>query len=228
MRPLPGMASDAGFHPAPAALLFDCDGTLVLTADLHYKAISRAVARQGHQMPRDWYRSLTGLGRRDLFKRFAADASATFDIDRLVEDSIALTVDLTGHVRENPTVAAIARHASGILPIAVVTNSEGRIARAVLAETQLTQLFDCVVTVEDAPRPKPAPDLYLAAAERLAIAPARCLVLEDSDQGIDAARAAGMMSKDVRLPDWPDRSDQLLAWLAATKRNDRPDEHITA
>jgi beta-phosphoglucomutase-like phosphatase (HAD superfamily) len=215
MRPLPGTASDTGFHPTPAALLFDCDGTLVLTADLHYNAISSAVARQGHQMPRDWYMSFTGLGRRDLFQRFAAEASATFDMDRLVEDSIALTVGLTGQVRENPLVAGLARRAFGRVPMAVVTNSEGSIARAVLAETRLTGLFDGIVTVEEAPRPKPAPDLYLAAAARLHVPPSVCLVLEDSDQGIDAARSAGMMWADVRSPDWPDRCDRLLAMLAA-------------
>ncbi|NEX48664.1 HAD family hydrolase [Pseudotabrizicola algicola] len=213
MRPLPATASDTGMHPLPAALLFDCDGTLVLTADLHYKAISLAVARQGHQMPRDWYMSFTGLGRRDLFRRFAAEASARFDMDRLVEDSVALTVDLTGHVRENPLVAGLARRAFGRLPMAVVINSEGSIARAVLAETRLSVLFDCIVTVEDAQRPKPAPDLYLAAAARLGAPPSGCLVLEDSDQGIDAARSAGMMWADVRSPDWPDRCNGLLSML---------------
>lgn len=215
MRPLPDTAPETRLHPAPAALLFDCDGTLVLSADLHYTAISRAVARQGHQMPRDWYMSLTGLGRRDLFQRFAAEVSATLDLDRLVKDSIALTVDLTGHARENPLVAGLARRAFGRVPMAVVTNSEGSIARAVLAETQLSRLFDCIVTVEDAPRPKPAPDLYLVAAARLNAPPSGCLVLEDSDQGIDAARSAGMMWADVRSPDWPDRCDRLLAMLAA-------------
>ena len=215
MRRLPDTASDTRLPPAPAALLFDCDGTLVLTADLHYTAISRAVARQGHEMPRDWYRSFTGLGRRDLFQRFAAEASTIFDMDRLIHDSIALTVDLTGHVRENPLVAGLARRAFGRVPMAVVTNSEGSIARAVLAETQLSGLFDCIVTVEEAPRPKPAPDLYLVAAARLGASPSRCLVLEDSDQGIDAARSAGMMWADVRSQDWPDRCDRLLAMLAA-------------
>jgi beta-phosphoglucomutase-like phosphatase (HAD superfamily) len=215
MPPLPGKVHDAGADAAPAALLFDCDGTLVLSADLHYSAISRAVARQGHEMSRDWYMSLTGLGRRDLFQRFAAKVSAPFDIDRLVEDSIALTVDLTGNLRENPSVAGLARCAAGQLPMAVVTNSESRIARAVLAETRLSALFDCIVAVEDAPRPKPAPDLYLAAAARLGVSPTLCLVLEDSDQGIDAAKAAGMMCADVRLPDWPDRCDRLVSWLAA-------------
>ncbi len=215
MRTLPDTASDPELPPAPAALLFDCDGTLVLTADLHYNAISRAAARQGHQMPREWYMSFTGLGRRDLFHRFAAEASATFDMDRLVKDSIALTLDLTGHVRENPLVAGLARRVFGRLPMAVVTNSEGSIARAVLAKTQLSGLFDCIVTVEEAPRPKPAPDLYLSAAARLDAPPSGCLVLEDSDQGIDAARSAGMMWADVRSQDWPDRCDRLLAMLTA-------------
>lgn len=210
---MPAKVSDPVLQHAPAALLFDCDGTLVLSADLHYTAISMAVARQGHRMTRDWYSPLTGLGRRDLFQRFAREGGLSLDIDRLVLDSIALTADLSGHVRENPLVATLARRAAGSVPMAVVTNSEGRIARAVLAETRLSPLFDCILSVEDAPRPKPAPDLYLAAAARLGIGPARCLVLEDSDQGIDAARAAGMMCADVRAPHWPDLCESLLSWF---------------
>ncbi len=54
-------------HFLPKAILFDCDGTLLLTADLHFEAIAEAALAQGADMPRDWYMSLTGLGRKDLF-----------------------------------------------------------------------------------------------------------------------------------------------------------------
>ena len=204
---------DQDTQGAYAAILFDCDGTLLLTADLHFIGISKAIELQGMRMPHDWYMSLTGLDRRCLFERFAADFAVEPDLSRLVSDSIAQTVTLSAQARENPMVAALARAASGILPIAVVTNSEAAIAKAFLRDTELDDLFDSVITVEDAPRPKPAPDLYLTAAARLGAAAGQCLVFEDSDQGIQAAKTAGMHWIDVRKASWPSKCQGLLRYL---------------
>ena len=189
-----------------AAILFDLDGTLLLTGDLHFEAMSQAFVQQGLQMPRGWYAGLTGLGRRDLFHRFASDFGAQVDVDRLVTDSIRFALDSSAKARPNPGVAAVAQAAAGRVPLAVVTNSEGVIARKLLDETGLRGLFDVVLCCEDAPRPKPAPDLYVTASRVLGIAAENCLVLEDSDQGLAAAAAAGMPSEDVRLSGWPTKS----------------------
>ncbi len=90
-------------------------------------------------------------------------------------------------------------------------------AKACLTATGLHDLFECILTCEDAASPKPAPDLYLEAAARLGVAKEQCLVLEDSDQGIQAAMAAGMSCFDVRSPDWPQRCEVLLDQLAAVR-----------
>jgi beta-phosphoglucomutase-like phosphatase (HAD superfamily) len=187
----------------PSALLFDCDGTLLLTSDLHFTAISQAIERQGAHIPRDWYMALTGLGRADLFAAYMRDFGVHLDLPRAIEDSISATIALAPLAHENPAVAAIAREVSGRLPIAVVTNCEATIATALLREVGLLHLFNALFGCESAPRPKPAPDLYLAAAARLGISPADCLVFEDSDQGILAAKAAEMRCIDVRDPEWP-------------------------
>lgn len=204
---------DSAKQSAPAALLFDCDGTLLLTAELHYTGMAKALQRQGIQMPRDWYMSQTGLDRSSLFKQFMADFAVVADLPKLVADSVALTVTLADQARENPLVAKLARAAAGVLPIAVVTNSEAVIARSFLTETALHDLFDCIITVDDVRRPKPAPDIYLAAAVRLGVTAEHCLVLEDSDQGIESARTAGMNWIDVRSPRWPSKCQELLRVL---------------
>jgi HAD superfamily hydrolase (TIGR01509 family) len=198
----------------PAAILFDCDGTLLLTSDLHFAAISEAAARQGAEMPQDWYMGLTGLERRGLFARFAGDFGLQLDVPTLVADSIALTITRAAAARENPEVASLARRLSLVKPVAVVTNSEAAVARAVLGATGLLPLFQAIITAEDAERPKPAPDLYLVAADRLGVKPNRCLVLEDSDQGLQAAREAGAVCLDVRLPDWKTHAEAVLGTLA--------------
>lgn len=184
--------------PTPKAIIFDCDGTLLLTADLHFSAISQAVELQGGAMPWAWYAGQTGLGRHDLFKQFEAEFGGNFDHQKLTVESIALTLDLATMARPNPVVADLARRCHGKRPIAVATNSERKIVRSVLGATGLLDLFDQVISIDDVAQPKPAPDMFLLAAQMLKTAPDDCLVLEDSDQGLSAAKAAGMMHLDVR------------------------------
>jgi HAD superfamily hydrolase (TIGR01509 family) len=184
--------------PTPKAIIFDCDGTLLLTADLHFSAISQAVELQGGVMPWAWYSGKTGLGRHDLFKQFEVEFGGNFDQPRLAIESIALTLMLAAKARPNPVVADLARRCHGQLPIAVATNSERKIVTAVLGATGLLDLFDQVVSIDDVAQPKPAPDMFLLAAQMLRTAPEDCLVLEDSNQGLSAAKAAGMMHLDVR------------------------------
>lgn len=186
----------------PEAVLFDCDGTLLLTADLHYEGMAAACAAQGCVMPRAWYMSVTGLGRKDTFAQFAAEFDLALDHPRLVADSIANTAAMAYRTRVNPAVAALAQNLAGKLPIAVVTNSEAIIAHAFLRAANLHDLFNAILTVEDAALPKPDPALYLAAAAKLGAAIENCVVLEDSAQGLAAGTAAGATCIDVRAPFW--------------------------
>lgn len=87
------------------------------------------------------------------------------------------------------------------LPLALATSSMRPVALAHLGRLELAAHFSVLVTREDVARPKPAPDLYLAAAERLGVAPADCLAVEDSRTGAEAALAAGMMTLMVP-PTW--------------------------
>lgn len=187
----------------PDALIFDFDGTLVKSGDFHFATIEAAVARQGLVMPRPWYETRTGLGRRDLFAAFAASTSRGVDIERLITDSLtaAITTAPTDLAYPNEPVIALARRFKGHRPMAVATNGEAQVVARILAATGLAGLFDTVVSVDQVSAPKPAPDLFLTAAQRLGIAPARCLVLEDSDQGLDAAKTAGIPALDVRRPE---------------------------
>ncbi len=191
---------------APKALIFDCDGTLALTADLHFTAFQAALALQGQTMTRIWYEARTGLARHDLFAALQAETGAPLDLDRAVADSIALTLTGTQVCRPNPPVADLARRWQGH-PIAVASNAEAPVVDAVLRACDLRGLFDLVITLTEAGRAKPDPAMFLMAAKGLGHDPADCLVLEDSAQGMEAARRAGIPALDVREAD-------ALAYLA--------------
>ncbi|GAA3453190.1 HAD family hydrolase [Dactylosporangium matsuzakiense] len=102
------------------------------------------------------------------------------------------------------------------LPWAVVTSADRPLAQARLGAAGITPPL--LVTVEETERGKPHPEPYLTAAARLGVDPARCLVVEDSQPGIDAGRAAGCtvaalrgLAADIRLTDLGDLADLLLS-----------------
>jgi HAD superfamily hydrolase (TIGR01509 family) len=79
------------------------------------------------------------------------------------------------------------------IPYGLATNSDGRFATECLRAAAVETEFEVVVTRDQVANGKPEPDLFLAAAERLKVSPADCLALEDSEPGLAAARAAGML-----------------------------------
>ncbi|MFB6532279.1 HAD family hydrolase [Streptomyces sp. NPDC056399] len=109
---------------------------------------------------------------------------------------------LARRARPIPRVAAAARHLAARLPVAVASANDGQVVRAGLAAAGLADLFDLVIAREHVTRLKPKPDAYLLAVTQLAIAPERCLVFENTDDGITAALTVGMSVIDVGEDIW--------------------------
>ena len=82
----------------------------------------------------------------------------------------------------------------------MATGGTRLVAEKTLQKTGLSDLFDEVLTADDVACGKPAPDMYLAAAEKIGVPPERCLALEDAPAGIMAAQSAGMMVMAVPAP----------------------------
>jgi|HubBroStandDraft_1064217.scaffolds.fasta_scaffold60921_1 beta-phosphoglucomutase-like phosphatase (HAD superfamily) len=181
------------------ALLFDCDGTLADTAELHHYAIAAATKSLGHDMPKEWYLDRVGLSLDQLLKEFKHLCGVQLDRKDLSPLEEEIYCRNTSMIREIAAVAAIVRNNAGKIPMAVVSSSTRRMVIATLEALRLTPYFSTVITVEDTENPKPAPDGFLKAAQSLGIEPSRCLVFEDSQHGLDAARRANMSTQDVRL-----------------------------
>lgn len=173
-------------------VIFDCDGVLVDSELLSLAAARVALARAGLALDPATVRE-SYLGRSAAF--LISDAESRL--------GRPLPADFLPNLRET-TFAAFR---SGLKPIAHVreaiealgvprclasSSTHPRIALS-LALTGLADLFEGrAFSATDVSRGKPAPDLYLFAAERCEVAPARCLVIEDSAPGVSAGRAAGM------------------------------------
>jgi HAD superfamily hydrolase (TIGR01509 family) len=101
-----------------------------------------------------------------------------------------------------PGAAELVRELRGRgVPVAVASNTPGRLVRAALAAADVAQLFEVVVTADGVAEPKPSPDVYLRACELLGASPAAAIGLEDSPTGVAAARAAGMYV--IGVPSFP-------------------------
>lgn len=180
------------------ALIFDCDGTLVDSAPVYAKAWAAGFADAGGRMDEAWYLARNGLSEHVLMEAFERHSGLTLDRAGVVARMRAAYVEQMGLLREIALVAAVARAFHGRKPMAVASGGPAALVRPSLERLGLAGLFDAVVTLDDVGVPKPAPDLFLHAAGLLRVAPAACLVFEDSDTGLEAAHRAGMAAIDVR------------------------------
>ena len=180
------------------ALLFDCDGTLADTMPAHYRAWVRVTGEHGLEFAEERFYAYAGRPTREIVASLARGADLEIDVDRaatLKEE--AFLAQLEG-VRAIDPVVDVVRRARGRTPIAVVTGGYRSVCLKILAHVGLAEAFDTIVASEDTARHKPDPEPFLEAARRLGARPERCLVWEDGDLGIEAARRAGMQWIDVR------------------------------
>ena len=202
----------------PEALIFDCDGTLALTGELHWRAFEKAFQMQNAVFDYDFYHARGGFARPLLIKAWIEETGADLDHARLVEDSMNVAAEFAKSgqmVAPNPPVAALAKAWGPERPACVGSNGERIVVVATVEGLGLIENFTDVIAFDDVGVAKPAPDMFLLAAKRMGVAPENCLVLEDSQQGIEAAQAAGMDVIDVRLPEGIARVEAMLAALSA-------------
>ena len=187
-----------GFHPD--AVVFDMDGVLSDTEPLNQRALEAVLAPRGAQVDATVYASLVGLSNEATWIAIAdrfgfADAPSV-----LADDYVrALLPIVAVEAVPGPGVVALvdALVADGI-GVAVASASPLAAVDAVLGAIGLARAFASVIADERVTRGKPAPDVFLLAARELGADPARCVVIEDSLNGLQAARAAGMTSIAVR------------------------------
>lgn len=183
--------------PNTEALIFDCDGTLVDTLPIYARAWASGFRPSGREMQKQWYLERAGYSEHSLMDLFDADYGVQVDRDQVIRLMRAQFLADIGAVEEIDTIGRIVRQNSGAFPMAVASGGSRQIVTACLEAAGLAKSFAAIVTIEDAARPKPAPDLFLIAADRLGIHPSRCVAFEVSPQGLEAARRAGMSAFDV-------------------------------
>lgn len=181
-----------------AAIIFDCDGTLADTMPPHYLAWSSTLRRHGLELDEDRFYALGGWPSHKIIELLAGERGIAVDVPSLAHEKEAEFEEILDQVTAIEPVVRVARTYAGQLPLAVATGGIRRICERILKHIDSLHLFQAIVTADDVEHHKPNPDIFLEAAKRLHVAAEHCLVYEDTDPGLEAARRAGMQWIDVR------------------------------
>ena len=175
------------------ALFWDNDGVLVDTEPIFYEVTSEVLARYGVALSAEQFVDLSLRQGRSLFDLAAERGVGAEEIEKSkLERNARYLARLGEGVPLLDGVREAIETLSGELPMAIVTSSYRDDFEAIHRPHTLLEHFEFVLANGDYPRHKPNPDPYQLAAERLGVAPAECLVVEDSERGLQAAVAAGM------------------------------------
>jgi beta-phosphoglucomutase len=179
---------------SPRAVIWDVDGTLVDTAELHFRAWVD-LARDLHKpFTRADFAATFGRRNPEIIRQLFGTHYTEQEIadlgDRkedLYRDSARPGVELLPGVR-----GLLEGLAADGFKQAVGSSAPRRNLELILQLTRTERYFDAVVSMEDTQRGKPDPQVFQVAAERLGVPPSRCVVVEDAVAGVQAARAGGM------------------------------------
>lgn len=210
------------------AVIFDLDGVLVSTDELHYQAWKAMADREGIYFDRDINQRLRGVSRMDsleiileraekAYSPEEKEALAAFKNDLYVRllDGLCQS-DRLPYVTE--TLDELRRRG-----MALAVGSSSKNAKKILEKTGLMDRFSAIADGTDIRRSKPDPEVFLCAAKKLGVAPGDCAVVEDAQAGIQAAKAGGMLAcavGDARESELADvRMETLTELLLQLERN---------
>jgi len=189
MTPTPTAAS----RP-PRAVVFDLDGLLIDTEGVFAEAARRILARRGLTLEPAFFATMMGTPGRDALPRFVARYRLTEPLGAIADEYKRNFIAVLNGSRPPLMPGAaelIDRLGRHTIPKAIATSSTREYVQMIFGPHGLTDRFAFVLTSDDVTHGKPNPEVYAKAAERLGLPPAAVIVLEDSVNGLRAAKAAG-------------------------------------
>lgn len=182
------------------AVIFDMDGVLIDSEPLHFAVLSELLRRAGRTYTRAENEQFIGTTSETMFSTLIARHGLSGTVAEYIAryDEMVLGVLQEPHAPAPGITALIARLRELNKRLAVASSSRRAWVDATIRSLGLADAFDVVVTGEDVERGKPDPAIYLLAAQRLGAGPDQCVAIEDSPNGVQSARSAGMTVLGVR------------------------------
>ena len=181
----------------PIAAIFDMDGVLVDTYQSHFRSWREMAASEGLQFSEEDFAPTFGRTSREIIAHFWGkdryDDAQIAELDRRKEAAFRRIIAADFPAMPGAVDLLRTLHGAGFR-LAVGSSGPPENVQLIVDELDARSLFGAIVTGDDVTRGKPDPQVFLLAAERLGVPPARCAVVEDAAVGVAAANAAGMTS----------------------------------
>ena len=201
-------------------VIFDCDGTLVDSEPLSRRAWERVLAPRGYEVTDEDLQICVGRAFPHTHAHFAARVALPSAAELWPQYTGELFPLLDAELEPFPDAVAAARELRrrGVAVSVASSSARERLERT-LRRAGLDALFGVTVAGDEVERGKPAPDMFLAAAERMGLAPSACVAVEDSVPGVQAALAAGMtvvaVARAGPVPDGLSAAHRVVSELSA-------------
>lgn len=193
-----------------AAVVFDLDGVLLESEQVWNRAKEELVRERGGRWSERAPRDMMGMSSPEWSRYLRDEAGVDLDPEAISDDVVARVERI---YRDRLPWVEGAKQAVERLaerwPLGLASSSNREIIDLFLELSGLGDMFAVTVSSEEVERGKPAPDVYLEAARRLEVAPEDCVAVEDSENGIRAARAAGMRVIAMPNSEWPPAPEAL-------------------
>ena len=177
------------------AMLFDMDGVLVDSEPIHFAGRKRTLKRYGLEITDEELSHYTGILAKPFLRDIAEKRGVNIPIDEAAE-FVPVDFKTEFDKSEIKPIEGIKNLLENLaaknIPMAIASSSSPQLIREFVKRLEIEKYFTALVSGHEVKQSKPAPDIYLKAAESVKVAPAECVVLEDSRSGILAGKAAGM------------------------------------
>ncbi len=200
------------------AVVFDLDGVIIDTEEVWEEVRRGYVAEYGREFLPDSQDRMMGMSTPEWSGHLANDVGVPRTPEQVADDVLSRMADrYRTSLPLIPGSTEAVRRLGSRFPLALASSSARLLIDQVLETAGLTGAFQVTLSTEEVPRGKPAPDVYLAACDKLGLAPAVCAAVEDSSNGLRSAGAAGLAVIAVPHGVYPPAADALtLASMVVT------------
>jgi beta-phosphoglucomutase len=200
-----------------SAVIFDMDGVLADTIDLHYQSWQRVADEWQIPFSKADYSQILGMKREEsvdyLLRNHTVDENTRLEMLRRKNDHYLELVETLNSDRLLPGVQKLLAELQAA-QMRIALGSSSKNAELVLQKLGIDYLFEVIADGNSVPNSKPSPEVFQKAAELLGLPAAECLVIEDAAAGVEAAKAAGMIVLGVGPTDRLQQADLVLDSLA--------------
>ena len=198
--------------------IFDLDGVLVDTAKYHYLAWKQLAAQLGFEFTLEQNEALKGVSRMRSLEILLADGGLTgkftdAEMEKLAAEKNEIYVRYIRDLKQEELFPGVVEtfRAMKAADVKIALGSASKNASMILDRLQITPYFDTIIDGTKVTKAKPDPEVFLLAAQELGIAPCDCVVFEDSQAGIEAAKSADMLAVGVGTQAQLPKADLLVS-----------------